>query len=191
MHSQGNEEEFILQFFKDKPNGYFVEIGANDGEKGSNCYALFELGWRGLCVEADPVTYSELVKRYGHIEGMTLLHAAVWDREGLVPFYRHLDFCSGLSSIYNLQPNMAEPVDVTCVTLDTLLQNVSKVDFLSLDAEGCDMAILQAYSFRVRPMLIMVEPPFSGEEKLDSFMSDNGYHLVFVSSCQNRTYALS
>ena len=39
----------------------YVEIGANDGLHMSNSY-FFEryLGWRGMCVEANPHTYRQL-----------------------------------------------------------------------------------------------------------------------------------
>lgn len=36
--------------------GYFVEIGANDGLKFSNTFNLEKIGWTGILIEPDPRT---------------------------------------------------------------------------------------------------------------------------------------
>ena len=45
-----------------KRNGFFIEAGALNGEKGSNSLSLeADLGWSGLLAEGDPLNI-ELVK---------------------------------------------------------------------------------------------------------------------------------
>ena len=39
-YSQFNQDILVLKAFDNKKNGYFVDIGANDGKTGSNSYLL-------------------------------------------------------------------------------------------------------------------------------------------------------
>ena len=45
-------------------NGFFVEFGAWDGIKGSNCRKLFEEGWSGIFIEAEKDRYLNLSENY-------------------------------------------------------------------------------------------------------------------------------
>ena len=60
MYSQNNEEEIILNFFKEK-KGIFLDLGAYDGIGLSNTRALAEKGWKGVCVEQ--TAYKEAYKK--------------------------------------------------------------------------------------------------------------------------------
>jgi hypothetical protein len=54
-----------------------VDLGAGDGIKGSNTYALFRSGWRGLGVEADPRRARRLAHAYRGLPDVTACHARV------------------------------------------------------------------------------------------------------------------
>lgn len=54
-----------------------VDIGAGDGIKGSNTYALFRRGWRGLGVEGDPGRAGRLAHAYRELPGVAACHARV------------------------------------------------------------------------------------------------------------------
>jgi FkbM family methyltransferase len=61
--SQNGQDEFLIEeVFKSKNEGFFVDIGANDGITFSNTYALEKKGWQGLCVEPHPDVF-ELLRR--------------------------------------------------------------------------------------------------------------------------------
>jgi hypothetical protein len=47
-----------------------VDIGAGDGVKGSNTYALFAAGWRGVGFESHPRKAGKLVKTYERLPGV-------------------------------------------------------------------------------------------------------------------------
>jgi hypothetical protein len=54
-----------------------VDLGAGDGVKGSNTFALFAEGWRGLGVECDARRARRLAKTYARLEGVSAVHARV------------------------------------------------------------------------------------------------------------------
>jgi len=61
--SQFGQDKWIIErLFPSKRNGFFVDIGANDGITLSNTYFLEKKGWNGLAVEPIPPVYEKLVK---------------------------------------------------------------------------------------------------------------------------------
>ncbi|KAB7494704.1 hypothetical protein Anas_07473 [Armadillidium nasatum] len=60
-YSQFQEGLYLLEYFKNKKNGTFIEVGALDGEFLSNTLILEkELGWTGLLIEPNPEQYKLL-----------------------------------------------------------------------------------------------------------------------------------
>src|SRR5262245_60217062 len=87
-YSQNSEESFILDFFKDKPNGKFIDIGAYDTFRFSNVRALYEKGgWSGALVEAAPSNYRGIAESYSNDPNITVLNFAVGEPEGEIEFY--------------------------------------------------------------------------------------------------------
>ncbi len=60
MYSQNNEEQIILDYFKDKPEGVLLDLGANDGKTFSNSLALIERGWQADLFEPSPTAFKKL-----------------------------------------------------------------------------------------------------------------------------------
>lgn len=54
-----------------------VDIGAGDGVKSSNTYALFLEGWRGLGIEGDPRKARRLARAYKRLPGVKAMRARV------------------------------------------------------------------------------------------------------------------
>lgn len=88
MYSQNNEEKFILEHFK-TVKGKFLDIGCYDGMCMSNTWALVELGWAGLEVDASPVIFAQLMKNIKHSgrQGIELLLAAITVDGGIINFF--------------------------------------------------------------------------------------------------------
>ena len=60
-YSQIGQDKFVNEFFKGKLNGVFVDIGAHDGESGSNSLFLEKhRNWSGICIEPGPAEYKKL-----------------------------------------------------------------------------------------------------------------------------------
>ena len=177
--SLDNEEPFILDFFKDKSSGFFIDVGANNGWKASNTRALFLKGWRGICVEADPDTFKVLEETYAKDTALVkCVWAAVWNKSGETDFYQHLVYCSGNSTVYPSEGPTMKKVRVPCCTLNEVVGSTTP-DFIAIDAEGCDFEIISNYNFVHRPSLIMVECEKRYVEKMDAFFDSVKYSKVF------------
>jgi hypothetical protein len=76
------DEERILarllgELLTDKDSRFAVDIGAGDGVRGSNTYALFRRGWRGLGIEGDERRARRLERAYRNFVEVEALHSLV------------------------------------------------------------------------------------------------------------------
>mgnify|MGYP003647044221 FL=1 len=67
--------DFIRKYFANKLDGFFVDIGANDGVTWNTTLGLeTNNGWRGICIEPHPDIFKELTKdRYIYISSPLVL----------------------------------------------------------------------------------------------------------------------
>jgi FkbM family methyltransferase len=62
-HAQNKEDFVLAQYFQERENAVFVDVGAHDGVQLSNTYLLEkELGWTGVCIEPHPHSFKALKK---------------------------------------------------------------------------------------------------------------------------------
>jgi hypothetical protein len=76
--SHANEQQILARYIKellpeDHPKTV-VDIGAGNGVRWSNSYALLLAGWKGLGIEADSQKYSLLSRAYGKFPQATAVH---------------------------------------------------------------------------------------------------------------------
>jgi hypothetical protein len=76
------DEERILarlvgELLPDEASRFAVDIGAGDGVRGSNTYALFRRGWRGLGIEGDERRARRLERAYRNFVEVEATHALV------------------------------------------------------------------------------------------------------------------
>ena len=78
----------LRAFAETYPDAFFIEIGANDGERGG---ALREFvlsrPWSGIMVEPAPGVFERLSRNYHGLERVALENAAISDRDGRLPFF--------------------------------------------------------------------------------------------------------
>jgi FkbM family methyltransferase len=163
------------------PDAIFVQIGANDGVVVDPLRLELERRqWRGLMVEPVPYVFSKLAERYGNHPRITLVNAAIADRDGSLPFYslRETKFGEVVWPWYHtlgsfkkevvlkhdaFVPDIAERVveiQVPCLSFATLCSkyDLQRVDMLQIDAEGYDYEIIRTIPFaQYRPRLIVYE----------------------------------
>ena len=191
--SQAGQDRYLNErIFRNKRDGTFVEIGGYDGWTGSNC-VFFEkvLGWTGLVVEASP----QLVGRIGETRSARVIHAAVSDRDGAAEF---LEVTSGLTQMGGLidhyhtetlqrvrrnARHSETAVTVPSTRLDTLLRahELKKIDYLSIDVEGAERAVLRFLDFDEFDITALsIENNHPGRESYEDIMAPAGYRQVAV-----------
>lgn len=157
-YSQDGQDKYLDSLFKEKRNGFFVEVGANDGITFSNTY-FFERqrDWKGICIEPHPSAFAKLkLNRKG-----VLINGCVSKTEKEFEFLKidgYAEMLSGLvekydpSHLIRIERELAEHggekevVKVQGMSLDSILKNnnVSQVDYCSIDTEGGEIEILES-----------------------------------------------
>jgi FkbM family methyltransferase len=174
------ETALVREFFRDRPQGFFVEVGANDPKKDSQSYHLEEAGWTGILVEPLPELASELRRqRKAHVFEVACSSP---DREGQV---MRLHVAGAWSSF---DPNLMvtglradRTIDVTVTTLDRVLDEgkaTVPIDLMSVDVEGHELEVLRGFDFsRWKPRLVLLEDHVGSLDK-HRFMKQCGYALM-------------
>jgi hypothetical protein len=173
--------------------GFFVDVGCFHPKKYSNTYRWYLKGWRGVNIDLDTVKIEAFqMARPGDVN---LVYAI--DRAGQGELRDHYSF-GRYSLLSTLDKEYAEQQrklgrqyvvgKVPVATLDFVLDGTRfagrKIDLLSVDAEGHDLAILESLSFeKYSPGLILVELHQPTIDKvmaspLYEFLTGKGYDLV-------------
>ncbi len=169
-YSQAGETLVIRQLLQKgkKDEGFFIEVGANDGKTVSNTFGLVKNGWSGLSVEANPNVFVRLerhLRKYPKVKAVCL--AVAPERGAVKLFFGKNDPLGLLSTISTESSEWFEKhrsenyVEVPGVPLTELIDEQaapSAPDLLVIDAEGMDYEILLTLDFRkYRPKLIVTE----------------------------------
>jgi FkbM family methyltransferase len=154
--SQFGQDLQVVDFYKEKRHGFFVEIGAHNGIALSNTYLLeTTYQWKGICVEPIPYIFTQLVKR--RLESICC-DKAVYHTSGLSVEFDIANECTVLSGIAETIDCHKQKVNtnkttirVDTITLNDLLDTYKApafIEYLSLDTEGSEYDILKSCDFR-------------------------------------------
>lgn len=189
LYSQHNEELIIRDFFNDRKDGIFVDVGCAHYKDNSTTYYLEKhLGWSGIAVDA----LAEFA--LGYIENRPktrFFNFIVTDHSGIIePFYR-LTNPSGLSSLdkdflegsikYHKVRDEYRVIYVMTITLTELLKKnkISKIDFLSMDIEGSEPLALAGFDInKFKPELVCIEKTSKTKEKILRYFLNHGYERI-------------
>jgi len=195
-YSQFEQDKFIYEnYFKDKIDGYFVDIGAHDGITLSNSKFFEEIGWKGVCIEPNPKIF-ELLKLN---RTNKCIMKAISNKTGTAQFFQIIngpDMLSGLvddftqSAIERINNDInsipEEPeYDYIEVELDTFnnIIDQTKIDFLSLDTEGNELKILQNIDFNKFDINAITVENNDYDVKFANFLIPKGYEFITRLGC--------
>ena len=185
FHSQIGQDRQVLEHFRWKRDGFFVELGASDGVKLSNTLTMErDFGWQGICIEP---LFNEFMRLLGN-RHCKCVYALVDEFSGQDKTLASIDGASMLSGIRSsLQPSVKAYAYGTHVlrthTLTDVLQDANApplMDFLSLDTEGNEPGILRGLDFkRFNFRFICVEHNYREENRKEirRILEGSGYRF--------------
>ena len=194
FYSQYGQDKWLYdKFFINKGSGVFLEIGADDGIDKSNTLFFEEsLGWTGICIEPSPSRFKNLQKNRRCI----CENIAVSNRIGVMQFLDIQGWGKGLSGLVesyhkkhmsriDVEIKHPENIGSQVITVQTDLlnnvlsrNNVSEVDFCTIDTEGSEFEILTSLDFeKYKIRIILVENNYN-ENNVRDLLVNRGYNLI-------------
>jgi FkbM family methyltransferase len=180
------QDAIAYLYLKEKKNGFYIDIGANDGITVSNTYALEQMGWNGVCIEPQPDIFNKL-RRFRKCDCYNVALSSVSGEN--IEFIKSKDanalsgFDEGLTDEHKkaIFGGAFERIKVTTKTFDNIMKNyagMKTIDFISLDVEGYELPILQSINFSEYSFqFITVEENGHGNE-INALLSKNGYKFL-------------
>ena len=174
-----------------KENGFFVEFGATDGITGSNTYLLEKsFKWTGILAEPNTVWHERLAaNRTCSISDKCVFTVSGEQVEFVTTEDAALSTVKGFGlddEFGNIRKN-SPTTQVETISLVDLLDEYKApevIDFMSVDTEGTEFGILNAFfqqnkKYHVRA--ITVEHNFTSmRDKIHALLASNGYSRKFT-----------
>lgn len=188
LYSQSDEELIIRDFFQDRREGFFLDVGCASPIENSNTYYLeSRLGWSGIGVDALPEFQQAWARKRPRSR---FFNFYVSDHSDTVePFYRSEH--RGTSSARKDEDGQmkgpggkivrAQELQVPTITLDKLLdaQGVKRLDFMSMDIEGFEPVALAGFDIaRFRPRLVCIEAKPAVREQILAYFAGHDYERI-------------
>lgn len=188
-YSQNSEESFILDYFKDRPTGKFIDIGAYHIERFSNTRALYLAGWSGILVEPAPKNYKAIADHYAGDSRIKVLNIAIGETTGEIDFYDSDGDAVSTSDEDHMKKWGSAGVKYTKIKVPQVSVEgfmkayIDGVDFLSIDTEATNIVVFRNtpdFVWEQISMLCIEHDNFQDEieEKLGIF----GFSTLYVNA---------
>ena len=182
-----NEDTEILNYFKKKKNGFYVDVGCYHPIHRNNTYLLHKQDWKGINIDVSQFS----IDLFNYLRPNDLnYNCAISNKNEIVKIFYQKEL-SQLSTIENeqakkvFQGNIKEK-EIQAFTLDEILKKDkfkdTKIDFLNIDVEGADFKVLEGLSFdKFKPELICIEihDKEIKDSKVCKFLNDKNYKLIW------------
>lgn len=165
-YSQEGEDMILRRVFEGQENGFYIDVGAHHPRRFSNTYYFYKQGWRGINVEPNPDALRAFnVDRPRDIN----LQLGVSDTTSILKYYSFdepalntFDESVVKSRLADTQYKVIKTKDVAVERLDKILKEHLPagqfIDFLSVDVEGFDLAVLRSNNWHLfRPKCVLAE----------------------------------
>lgn len=199
MHSQNNEEKYILEYFGDYV-GTFLDLGCNDCLTFSNTRALALKGWRGVFVDPSPKAMERCKTLYNGYKGYYFYPVAVSSHNGKAMLHESGPLCTaadiGLVSTFHQaevdrfkRTVKYEPIEVKTFKWKTFYNRlrIKQFDFVNMDCEGDELNILPDMDLS-NVKAVCIEWNSKSELKAEYDKHLNGFRVIYTSG-ENLIYA--
>ena len=186
-YAMDNEDIAVLDYFKDKKNGFYVDVGCYHPIHRSNTYLLHKQNWCGINIDTSEFS----IDLFDFIRPKDLnYNFAISNKKEMIKLF----YQKKLSQLSTIEIDQAKKVfqgnikvkEIQAFTLDEILSRSkyknTKIDFLDIDVEGADLKVLEGLSFEIyKPELVCVEihEKEIKQSKIYNFLVNKDYKLIW------------
>lgn len=188
----GVSKYIFTDLLQSKPSvGTFVEFGCADGTTNSNTFAYEKMGWTGLCIEPNYQNYMKASQSRNYVihglvtsSNMNFTYAQMSGEcdqtSGIIEFYSHA-FMDILSDCE--KKGLVERISMKGTPLDHYLDmfGMKRVDWISVDCEGCEAAFITSFNFtKYQVQIVNYEPNTAAimhTDEIDAALKHHGFNF--------------
>lgn len=176
-YAQSGEDLQLAHLLGSVSEVSYIDVGCLWPRDHSNSFYFYERGGSGLCIDANPAVEAEFNAERPRD---TFLSSGLGQEAGRLVYHTFRNpvfntFSAEIAAKRQAQGErdgaslpsgrtLVEMVDVPIMTLDMAIQTEKPayldrewIDFLSIDVEGFELAVLRGFSFRPRPRVVLIE----------------------------------
>ncbi len=196
-YAQNFEDVILHRVFRDRKDGFYIDVGAMDPVIDSVTKWFYDQGWSGINIEPNEWFYNKLVEDRPRDINLQL---AVGERKEQRPIYLFEQYGNSTFEESNRdrfieQGHEAKERTVEVTTLAAVCQDyvTREIDFLKVDCEGWEKLALEGADWdRFRPILLIVEATEPGTtipswQQWEPLLDNWRYEMVYFDGL-NRFY---
>jgi FkbM family methyltransferase len=186
------EDQILMFLFENVSDGFFVDAGCFHPTLFSNTKTLYDKGWRGVNIDANPFMI-EVCKRIRPED--TNLHLALSSQKGTTTYFKFSDWGSSNTIDVNFKNKITqsqgvevtEKIEVSTLTLKDIFEQYKPTEkdilFLNVDVENFDLIVIQSNDWNVyRPLIVAIEDfqfkfETPNESEIYNYMRGIGYTM--------------
>jgi|TARA_B100001059_G_C17626554_1_gene472216 hypothetical protein len=177
-YSQFDEDLFLIDFFKEKKGGKFVDLGAFHPIRYNNTYLLYKKGWSGTNIDLNPAAIDMFNIIRTRDRNKCALIGDTSNVEKTVYYEHNFSAVNSLILTEGLKKVLKKKIKMLSKTFENLVDH--SFDFLNIDLEGHDYEVLKSIDLhKYKPKLICIEILENSEDKDKIFfhMKKNAFEL--------------
>lgn len=182
-HTEREEEWMIRDYFQDRRDGIFVDVGANHHQVMSKTYYLeTALGWSGIALEPQREFAEGWAKHRPRSKLFPFFISDTSNETARLYVIKKISPVASADAEFVKKFGTPDEVrEVPTMTLTDLLdaQGVKRIDFLSMDIELHEPRALKGFDIaRFRPSLVCIEALLPVRQQILDYFARHGYVLV-------------
>ena len=157
------EDLFIQNYFKNKPKGFYVDVGCYHPLQGNNTHLLYKNGWSGINFDINH--YS--IKLFDFLRKRDLnIHSGISRKKSKLTMYyrKEINMLNTLdekiAKIHFRNGYKKKNIQVNTLNffISKKFKKLNKIDFINIDVEGYELDALKSLNFSIyKPQLICIE----------------------------------
>ena len=157
------EDDFVDNYFKNKSDGFYIDVGCYHPLEGNNTHLLYKKGWNGINIDIN--FYSIELFNFLRKKDINIHSGISQKKNSLTMYYR-----KEINMLNTLDKNIAKihfrngykkkkiQVNTLNFFISKYFKKQKKIDFINIDVEGRELDVLKSLNFKkYKPKLICIE----------------------------------